>query len=141
MLRHRLRTEEQRQQKLAEALAQLGTEEAARKQLADLQNQYREELKRYQTGRLNPVNLVQINLYLADLDRKHKEVNERIVGAQEVVVEQRDVLAQAVRERQVLENLKARDYRAFRKDEQRRDQVAMDEMAARGIRRAWRDEK
>ncbi len=74
---------------------------------------------------------MQINAYLGDLERKHRETDTRIEQAQQVVTEQRENLAQAVRERQVLENLKDRDYQLFRKAEQKRDQAAMDEVASR----------
>jgi flagellar export protein FliJ len=50
------------------------------------------------------------------------------------VNEVREKLAQAVRERQVLENLKAQDFQAFQKAERKRDQAMMDELAAR---RKW----
>ena len=131
VLRHRLRKEEQRQQDLAEALTQLSREQSARSELIDLQNQCKDDLRQRQSGRLYLADLVQINAYLGDLDRKHQETDGRIAQAQQVVTEQRENLAQAVRERQVLENLKDRDYQIYRKAEQKRDQAAMDEIASR----------
>lgn len=141
VLRHRLRTEEQRQQDLADALRQLGEEQNARAELVNLKGRCREDLRQRQTGRLNPVDLAQINTYLGDLERKHQETDERITVAQNTVIEKRETLAQAVRERQVLENLKAQDYRSFRKAEQRRDQAAMDELASRRNRQIREDER
>jgi len=141
VLRHRLRTEDQRQQNLSEALTQLSREQATRAELIGFQNQYREELKSRQTGRLYPADLLQINTYLGDLERKHRETDGRIAQAQQVVAEQRENLAQAVRERQVLENLKDRDYQIYRKVEQKRDQATMDEVASRRNRQTWEDDR
>jgi len=141
VLRHRLRTEEQRQQDLAESLVQLSNEHATRTDLVALQDRCREDLKQRQSGKLNPVDLMQINTYLGDLDRKHQETDQRIAIGQKVVVDKREILAQAVRERQVLENLKEQDYSAFRKKEQRRDQAAMDELASRRSQQIRGDER
>lgn len=140
VLRHRLRTEEQRQQDLAESLVQLSQEQSMRTELIALQERCREDLRQRQSGRLNPVDLMQINTYLGDLDRKHQETDQRIASAQKVVMDKREILAQAVRERQVLENLKEQDYRAHRKKEQRRDQAEMDELASRRNRQIRGDQ-
>jgi flagellar protein FliJ len=128
------RAEEQRQQDLARAVSLLNTEQAERIRVLDLQMQCRQDLKQFQTGRLNVTDLAQINTYLEALDQQCQGVELRIKDAQSAVDEVRETLAQAVRERQVLENLKDQDYRAFQKTERKRDQAMMDELAAR---RKW----
>lgn len=128
------RAEEQRQQDLAQAISVLNAEQAERIRILDLQMQCRQDLKQFQTGRLNVTDLAQINTYLEALDQQCQGVETRITDAQTAVDEVRGKLAQAVRERQVLENLKDQDFRAFQKAERKRDQAMMDELAAR---RKW----
>ena len=131
VLKAKLRAEEQRQQDLAEALRKLREEEAERARIAKLQADCREALKRLQTGQLNPRDLSQINTYLEALHDQHEEIETRIKNAQNAVERAREALTRAVRERQTLENLKARDYQAFKTAEKKRDQTLMDELAAR----------
>jgi len=135
VLKSKFRIEEQRQQELAEALAQLNRAVAERERLAGLQARCRDDLKRRQMGRLNPNDLVQVNAYLETLDTQHRTVETQIEEAHHVVFEKREALAQAVRDRQIFENLKARDYQVYRKEERKRDQTLMDELAAR---KKWR---
>lgn len=134
VLKSKHRAEEQRQQEFAQTLRKLNAEQAERSRILDLQGQCRQDLKRFQSGRLNLAELAQINVYLESLERLCRSVESRIKGAQKAVDTSREKLAQAVRERQVLENLKAQDFRAFQKAERKRDQAVMDELAAR---RKW----
>jgi flagellar export protein FliJ len=109
-------------------------QQAERNRIIDLQMRCRQDLKQLQKGRLNVTDLVQINTHLDVLDQQCRGVEKRIKDAQKVVDATREKLAQAVRERQVLENLKAQDYKMFQKAERKRDQMMMDELAAR---RKW----
>ena len=135
VLKAKFRTEEQKQQDLAQAIAQLNAAQAERVRIAEVQALCREDLKHRQMGRLNLQDLVQINAYLEALDTQHRNVELQIENARRVVIEKREALAQAVRDRQIFEHLKARDYQAFRKEERKRDQTLMDELAAR---KRWR---
>jgi flagellar export protein FliJ len=134
VLKSKHRAEEQRQQDLAQALSQLNAEQSERIRILDLQMRCRQDLKQFQTGRLNVADLAQINTHLEVLDQQCRRVEARIKNAQNAVDATRGKLAQAVRERQVLENLKTQDHQTFRKAERKRDQVMMDELAAR---RKW----
>jgi len=131
VLKAKFRAEEQKQQDLADAIAQLNAVLAERERLAQRQAQCREDLKQRQVGRLNPHDLAQINAYLEALDALRRSNGTQIEEARRVVIEKREALAQAVRDRQIFENLKTRDYQAFRKEERKRDQILMDELAAR----------
>ena len=134
VLKSKQRIEEQRQQDLGRAISKLSTQQTERNRIIDLQMRCRQDLKQLQTGRLNVTDLVQINTHLEVLDQQCRGVERRIKDAQKAVDATREKLAQAVRERQVLENLKAQDYKAFQKAERKRDQTMMDELAAR---RKW----
>jgi flagellar FliJ protein len=134
VLKSKQRMEEQRQQDLGRAIAKLSVQQAERNRIIDLQMRCRQDLKQLQKGRLNVTDLVQINTHLDVLDQQCRGVEKRIKDAQKVVDATREKLAQAVRERQVLENLKAQDYKMFQKAERKRDQMMMDELAAR---RKW----
>lgn len=138
VLNVRRRTEEQRQQELAQAMARLNAEQAERTRVNNLLALCRHDLKQRRTGRLDLIDLSQINAYLGALDRQYRRTEKRISDAQQVVAKKRATLTQAVRDRQILENLKARDLQIFRKEERRRDQAIMDEVAAR---KAWRKEE
>ncbi|MGA1195540.1 MAG: flagellar export protein FliJ [Candidatus Latescibacterota bacterium] len=134
VLKSKQRMEEQRQQDLGRAIAKLSVQQAERNRIIDLQMRCRQDLKQLQKGRLNVTDLAQINTHLDVLDQQCRGVEKRIKDAQKVVDATREKLAQAVRERQVLENLKAQDYKMFQKAERKRDQMMMDELAAR---RKW----
>ena len=125
------REEERKQQDLAEALAQLQSVIALRFQLEQQQEACRIQLLQFQSGRLNPIDLRIINTYLEDLSHQHRELETNLREAHSRVAEKREALMKTVREKQALNNLKERDYRAFQKEERRRDQVAMDEIASR----------
>lgn len=133
----RRRTEEQRQQELAQALARLNAEQAERARVNDLMAVCRADLKQRRAGRLDMVDMAQINAYLGALDRQFRRTEKRISDAQQVVAKKRAALTQAMRDRQILENLKARDYQVFRKEQQRKEQALIDEVAGR---KAWRTE-
>lgn len=134
VLKAKHRAEEHCQQDLARAISRLGAEQAERARILALQGQCREDLKKFQTGRLNVSDLTHINTYLEVLDQQYHRVEKRIQDAQKAVEATRTKLAHAVRERQVLENLKTQDYQLFKKAERKRDQAMMDELAAR---RKW----
>ena len=125
------REEERKQQDLAEALAQLQSVTALRSKLEQQQEACRIQLRQFQSGRLNPIDLRTINAYLEDLSRQHRELETALQEAHSQVAEKREALMKTVREKQVLDNLKERDHRAFKKEERRRDQTAMDEIASR----------
>jgi len=134
VLKSKHRAEEQQQQVLAQALSKLAKEQSEKARIDELQAKCRQDLKQFQSGRLNVSDLAQINIYLGRLDQQCQQVEAQIELAQKGVDQAREKLAQAVRERQVLENLKAQDYQAFKKEERKRDQALMDELAAR---RKW----
>jgi len=134
VLKSKLRIEEQRQQDLGRAIAKMNVQQTERNRIIDLQMRCRQDLKQLQTGRLNITDLAQINTHLEILDQQCRSVEKRIKDAQKNVDATREKLAQAVRERQVLENLKSQDYKMFQKAERKRDQMMMDELAAR---RKW----
>lgn len=131
VLKARYRTEEHRQQELGEAIFKLNAELAERNRIKEQQANGRRELRLRQTGRLNMADLTQINVYLGALERQHRKIEKRIADAQTIVVQKRESLAQAVRDRQILEKLKDRDYQAFRKEMRHKDQKVMDELAGR----------
>lgn len=134
VLKSKHRAEEQQQQVLAQALSKLAREQSEKARIDELQVKCRQDLKQFQSGRLNVSDLAQINMYLERLDQQCQHIEKQIELAQKGVHQAREKLAQAVRERQVLENLKAQDYQAFKKEERKRDQALMDELAAR---RKW----
>ena len=125
------REEERRQQELAEALAGLRAEEAERDRALALQEQYRQQLREKQTGRLNTADISLINTYLETLSYQAETVETRIKAAGEIVRQKQEALMRTVRDRKVLENLRERDHQVFRKEERRRDQALMDEVAGR----------
>ncbi len=131
VLKARYRTEEHWQQELGKAVFKLNTEIAERNRIKEQQANCRHELRQRQTGRLNMADLTQINVYLGALERQHRKIEKRISDAQTIVVQKRESLAQAVRDRQILEKLKDRDYQAFRKEMRHQDQRVMDELAGR----------
>lgn len=125
------REEEQGQQNLVRAQDALTSEEAKLAELRDQREVYIRQLREKQDGRLNTADLSRINTYLENLAGQIKAQAQQVEKTRSVVNRHREALLKTVQERKVLENLKERDYRAFRKTERRQDQVTMDETANR----------
>lgn len=136
LLKSKRRAEDQQQQNMAKTIAKLQKELAERTRIVGIQATCRQDLKQLQSGRLNIADLAQINAHLEILDLQHRRAEGRIKFAQSETDSAREKLAQAVRERQVLENLRQQDYQIFQKAERKRDQAMMDELAAR---RKWHE--
>ena len=125
------REEERNQEALAEARHLLHSEEAELSRLLDLRNAYLGQLREKQAGRLNTADISLVHAYLEKLGGQIQEQTQRVDEARSGADEKRTILLKTVQERKVLENLKDRDHREFRKEERRRDQAAMDETANR----------
>ena len=125
------REEERNQEALAEARRLLHSEEAELSRLLDLRNAYLGQLREKQAGRLNTADISLVHAYLEKLGGQIQEQTQRVDKARSGADEKRTILLKTVQERKVLENLKDRDHREFRKEERRRDQATMDETANR----------
>ena len=125
------REEERNQEALAEARRLLHSEEAELSRLLDLRKAQLGQLREKQAGRLNTADISLAHAYLEKLGGQIQEQTQRVDEARSGADEKRTILLKTVQERKVLENLKDRDHREFRKEERRRDQAAMDETANR----------
>ena len=125
------REEERNQEALAEARRALRAEEAELSRLLELRAACWQQVREKQSGALNTADLLLAHAYLEKLSGQIQEQARRVENARSGADRKRSVLLKTVQERKVLENLKDRDYREFRKEERRRDQAAMDETANR----------
>ncbi len=125
------RDEERGQAELAEARRALQTEETKLAQLREKREACVRQLHEKQAGRLNTADLALTHAYLKDLDRQIQAQTGRIEGAKSSAEAKQEALLKTMQEKKVLENLKERDRRKFRKTERRKDQAAMDETANR----------
>ena len=125
------RDEERSQTELAEARRAFQTEETKLSQLREKGEACVRQLHEKQAGRLNTADLARTHAYLKDLERQIQAQTGRIEDARSTAEVKQEALLKTRQEKKVLENLKERDLRKFRKTESRKDQAAMDETANR----------
>lgn len=125
------REEEKHQQLLGRAEAALKKEEADLAALESERERCAGELHGSRSGKLDPAGLARSHAYLKQLEDKIRKQKEQVELARSVSDEKRGILVKTVQERKVLENLRDRDQRKFRKEERRKDQALTDETAGR----------
>lgn len=140
VLRLREATEEQRKQALAQAL---GERDALRERLAVVERErHRCHQRLIQEGA--GIDFGERRLFGAYLDRLAGEaaaIAKEMDTAQSVVERRRRELADASRDRQVLERLRERRFTAYQKAEIRREQRTLDELAVIGFGRRRAEEE
>ena len=135
------RKEDQKKVALGEAQNSLHVEEGNRTDLEVLRKEQRDRLRANQSGKLNALDLQASHAYISDLNQKLEAQQKRIEAARQIAEIRRAELVKAVQENKVLENLRTRDYTAFKKNVQKREQMETDETANRSAHRKRQQEE
>lgn len=124
----RKRTEEERQMALALSLQQVVALRGQKERLQTEQLRIGETIKTTLHGALDALTLDQNYRYLYSLDEEIRRVGEEIHRAEEEVARQRQLLADAMKERKTMEKLKDHDRQAFLDAYRHKEQEALDDL-------------
>jgi flagellar FliJ protein len=123
--------EDRRKEMLAEAQKSLDDTEKELARLKGLRAEQTNRMRSRQSGKLDTADLSAAHAYIQSLGQKIKAQARKVEQARKAVDARRDDLVESVKENKVLENLRERDRKTFRKEEHKKDQAAMDETANR----------
>ena len=131
VLKYRQFLEDQKLVALAEAQRILEEEKEKARKLIDMRAQYcaalREETKKEELS-INMLSFYQA--YIFYLDRSIERQNKIVARARAVVVEKQQELIEARKQKEVMVKLKERAWKVYKYEEDRRDQIALDETAS-----------
>lgn len=131
VLKYRQFLEDQKLAALAEAQRILEEEKEKARKLIDMRAQYfaalREETKKEELS-INMLSFYQA--YIFYLDRSIERQNKIVERARAVVVEKQQELIEAKKQKEVMVKLRERAWQAYKYEEDRRDQIALDETAS-----------
>lgn len=94
------------------------------------QQEVRKVIETRLKGVINPIEVQQMNHYLQDLKRQGCQLEKRIIEKQEQIVKQQKKLAEAMKDRKVLENLKQLKIEEFLQEEKQKEQLMTDELVS-----------
>jgi len=141
VLRHRKNIERERQRELAGAAAQM---QQLRSELQDLDGKMREAMvelrERGLIGRLDMSYLGAHRRFAAAMQQRAMVLAQRMALSQRQVDDRRKALAEAAKERKVMEKLRERHYERWLEDVKRREMQDLDEMGMQLSYRQARDE-
>lgn len=124
----RKRTEEERQMALALSLQQMVALRGQKERLQAEQLRIGETIKTTLRGALDARMLEQNYRYLYSLDQEILRVGEEIQRAEEDVARQRQLLADAMKERKTMEKLKDQDRQAVLDAYRHKEQETLDDL-------------
>lgn len=131
VLSYRTTLEEQAQHALAKSVQkQRDLVAAIDEQQKELQEQDRQLRLRQQDG----LTIAEISLYEGRIHhcrRRCSELKTELEGVEQKILEQRDNLLRAARDRQILDKLKERQDAEFRHEQERKERVQLDEISLR----------
>lgn len=129
VLRYRENVEQQRQRDVAVIQAQMTALEAELRALdAEVQNVNNEARQHHLGGKLDMGFLTAHRRFLGSAQRQAIEIAQRMAGVRLKLDAARQALADAARDRKVLEKLKERQLEAWQADLARKEAAALDEV-------------
>ena len=129
VLRQREHLERRRRRELAVANAQLQSLQAELRALNDDLQQIGQEMRQsHLTGRLDLSLLTAHRRYVLGMQRKAANLVQRLALAQRQVDAARQVLAEAAKQRRIIEKLRERQYERWQAEMALREAVEMDEI-------------
>src|SRR5947209_281462 len=122
LLRQRKTAEQQRQRELAEIQSTYVAAEAELRALdASVQATNEDVKKNHLTGQLDLSFISAHRRYMSAMQRKAVAIAQRMAGIQRLVDAARNALADAARQRKVIEKLREKQFTAWREDQARRE--------------------
>src|SRR5688572_30254101 len=129
VLRHRKAVEQEKLRDLAMAAARLREAENELKELDQSMRETNEDVRRNRlTGRLDVAFIAAHRRYLLGMQRKAMEVAGKIAAAQKAVEAARAALAEAAKQRMVLEKLREKQEARWREETERKELAQLDEV-------------
>ncbi len=129
VLKHRLYVEREKQRALAELQGQMA---ALRAELAEIDNTVRqstEDLRNsHLTGRLNMGFLAAHRRFVAGMQSKAMDVVQKMARLQVQVEEAQRALADAARNRKIMEKLREKQFERWRAEQAKKEAAALDEV-------------
>ena len=134
----RKRTEEERQMALALAMQAAVALRRQEAQVQEEQSRLSARLAAALGHAWNPEEVQQHYRYLDSLQARRLRLAEEVTAAEAAVTEERNRLAEAMKERKTLEKLKEQERKAFLESHQKKEQTEMDDLnVARFSRPRW----
>lgn len=129
VLRHRKTVEEQRQRELGLAQAEMAKMEAELRSMDDAARGVSDDVRTNRlTGMLDMAFLAAHRRYVAAMQRKAMALAQRMAVQQRAVDEARRQLAEAAKQRKIIEKLRERQFERWRSDHARREGAELDEV-------------
>jgi flagellar FliJ protein len=129
VLRHRERIEEGRQRELAFVVSELVRLERERQSLIfDMEENAAEVRNHHMTGKLDMAYLAAHRRYMLGMQRQLGAMAPKIAQQQKVVNEARAALAEASKQKKILEKLREKQHDCWSADQERREAGALDEL-------------
>jgi flagellar FliJ protein len=130
VLRHRKNIEHQRQRGVAEIQAHLSKLEADLKAMdAEVQSVNTDVLQHHMNGKIDTSFLIAHRRFMAAAQKRALELAQRMAAVQVRLDAARRALAEAAKERKVLEKLKEKQQESWQLAVSRKEAAAMDEVA------------
>ncbi len=140
LLKLRKMRQEQSERELAQRLAKMMSDqrqvEALERQILDQYQQIRDQ---YQAGDIQIMELIADRRYLNQLHQVRHHQLSVLAKSSQLVDKARKHLAEAKKQTDVMQKLKERTYQRFRKEELRRETIALDDLA--NAKAAWMAQK
>lgn len=132
VLKHRTHIEQMRQRELAEAQAQVTRlQDELRRLNQEVTDASESVRKNHMTGRLDLGFLAAHRRYLAATQRKGMAIVQRIAYAQQIADEARARLAEAAKDKKIIEKLRERGLQRWQVEQQTKEMALLDEVANR----------
>jgi flagellar protein FliJ len=128
LLQHRIRLEENEKNRFTKIRAELQTELKHKETIAARQKESRSELGHRQEASCDPEEIGWYLRYLTRLDMEIKRSIERIVELEKHVDAQRQIMVEASRNKQMIENLKKKKHKEHIASAEREERKSIDEM-------------
>lgn len=138
VLEYRQRMEDERRREMEEARAQVEHVEDLLSQASERRGHYRDELSRIsQAGKSFAHQQLYLD-YLRGIDGLIEKTQDHLAKLRKELERRREYLAYAVRQREIMNELKKKEYAAYLQEERRAETKMYDAIA---LRNYWRDKQ
>ncbi len=129
VLRHRKHLEQERQRAVGELLAEMAAMQAELKALNDMVAQSTEQLRTsHLTGRIDLGYLTAHRRFILATQSKAAALMQKMAQLQQRIDAARRELAEAAKQRKIIEKLREKQYERWREEQQRKELAALDEI-------------
>lgn len=130
VLDHRLLLEEREQEKLSKIQQEIALAEAGRQRLRNEIHELRLQMAQPEPGEVHVEKVLQVTRYVGKLEEDVAALARKIAQLEQQKRSQSEVLLEARRNREVLENLKNKNLAQYEREASAMEQKLLDELAA-----------